>query len=163
MRSVAELAKNLRFLDLGDGPSDARLLDYHELQQRTSLLALGVAFTDISQEGFAHIPPSIRHLRLHSTRLLRLYQLSTGLAILSQVLDEQWDCAGSLQKITMGAGGLHLLVLSEVRQMWEQFQEAAERRGVEVVCEREWGHATQDKIAAEELGAQKFWEEGQAL
>ncbi|ORY92592.1 hypothetical protein BCR35DRAFT_348961 [Leucosporidium creatinivorum] len=163
IHSILRFTPNLQFLDLGGGDSDGGLLDFAELQQRTTLLLLGTPFLEITHQGLGNIPPSVRHLRLHSTRLLRFHQLIMGLAILSQVLDEQWDSFVSLQRITIGAGGLRLLVLSEVKEMWEQFQEAAERRGVEVVCEREWGYSTQDKIAAEELGARRFWEEGQRM
>ncbi|ORY92595.1 hypothetical protein BCR35DRAFT_348964 [Leucosporidium creatinivorum] len=164
IHSILRFTRNLQFLDLGDGDSDGGLTDFGgELSQRTNLLLLGIPFLEITHDGLANIPPSLRHLRLHSTRLLRLGQLTSGFAILSQVLDEQWDCIASLKQITLGAGGLRFLVLSEVKEMWEWFQESAERRGVEVVCEREWGVAMMDKIAAEEMGARKFWEEGQAL
>lgn len=163
IHSITRFAPKLRFLNLGDGDSDGGLRDYAELSQCTSLLVLGVPFREIGHTGLSQIPPSVRHLRFHSTRLLRIHHLIAGFAILSQVLDEQWDCFESLKQITLGAGGLRLLVLSEVRETWEQFQKAAERRGVEVVCEREWGHSMQDKIAAEDLGAQRLWEHGQAI
>lgn len=110
------------------------------------------------------MPPSVRHLRLHSTRLLRLPEVNIGFALLIQALENQRASLPGLKTLILGAGGLQLLRLSEVEEMWERLQEAARRRGVEIICEPQKMLASlHENLAAEEEGARRFWELGLSL